>query len=1068
MGIRLNLSFLIIELFIILTHANNQQLVPISSNINQKFFILHNHIIVIVLNDGIHFYNSDLTIEDNSKKILFPQNICLFENEKILIKQFPKEDGGYLMILVLDKIYFFKPDGSIMNSIYIPDISNSDNYCLTPYKKKNNDLYYIIAYNKKQNFILKQFKFNINSFSNQIINSKIVDKIFQFYKSKIILTEQIKGLSCISMSHPKINSDFLTCFYFVYFPLKIKVKTFDINNNFEQLKNFSNYLNLIKFGNISYISTLTNEEKQKALIYFGNKNNNYLITFDYVNSFSKPKQIINNSSNKIKLFYHKIFYVRQTNEFFLIFTTSDKCKIYFIIFNDDLNLRKQSFFNLEKCYHNFSFFIFYNEAFHTIIYDNKNLMKLKIFNYEDINLFLNESNEIQIEFKEENLYSNYINNEHKSIYKVNKKRLLSDENYDHNIDNINNNDMNRNNDDFRNRDDNNRDNKDRNDNINPRDDRKDGKKNEDNNFNPFEDDRKNGKNNEDNNFNPFEDDRHKDKEPLGPFFDRNNSNFNITSFKLGECERILKRHYNLDDNISLIISMDNKEQMDRRGKMQEEYEPINNTKLDMRLCDNRRFNFDFNVRIDEKHLFKYDRFSEYYNDKCFTYTSEAGTDIILKDRRKEFIKNNMSLCERNCDFKGYDMNSKNAKCECEIKAENYEENSETDTTTEEEENFFSNFINITSITNIDVLKCYKNIFTKNGLLKNYGNYIMIFIILIYIISLIYFKIEGYSSFFKKINIILKIKANTNKKVYSKFIKTKNRIKKINFPPKKIKLKNKINRDTMNSSKYQEDASNKSIKYKHSNEEINFENKSNSKLSKIHIFKNKNIIKKINYNDYELNSLNYNEAIKIDKRTYKEFYMSFLRTKHLFIFTFITKNDYNSFIIKICLFFFGFALYLTVNVLFFNDSTMHKIYEDNGKFNFIYQIPQILYSTIISSLINYIIRYFSLSEQSVIKIKNQKSDLKEEIPKILKCLKIKFLFFFILSFIFMFLFWFYLSCFCSVYINTQRHIINDTLISFGLTLLYPFLLNLIPGILRMISLNGSNKNRNCLYKISQII
>ena len=54
---------------------------------------------------------------------------------------------------------------------------------------------------------------------------------------------------------------------------------------------------------------------------------------------------------------------------------------------------------------------------------------------------------------------------------------------------------------------------------------------------------------------------------------------------------------------------------------------------------------------------------------------------------------------------------------------------------------------------------------------------MIFIILIYIISLIYFKIEGYSSFFKKINIILKIKANTNKKVYSKLIKTKNKIKK---------------------------------------------------------------------------------------------------------------------------------------------------------------------------------------------------------------------------------------------------------------------------------------------------
>jgi len=1024
MGIRLNLSFLIIVLFIILTHINSQQLVPVSSILHPKFFILQNHIVVIVSNDGIHFYNSDLAIEDNSKKILFPQNIYSIENETILIKQFSKEDGGYLMVLALNKIYFFTSDGSKINSIYIPCISHSDYYCLIPYKKQNNYLYYIIAYNINQNFILKQFKFNINSFSNQII---------QFYESKIDLNEQIKGLSCISMSHPKINNDLLTCFYSVYYPPEIRVKTFDINNNFEQMQNFSNYHILIKYQNISYISTITYKEKQKTLICFGNKNNYYLITFDYVNSFSSPKQIINNSYNGIKLYFNKIFHIERTNEFVFISTTSDKCKIYLIIFSDDLNIKKQGFYNPEECCHNFTYFNFYNEVFHTIAYDNKNHMNLKIISYDSINRYLNKIDE------------------YKGFYKVRNNRFLSNENFDHNMNNNNNNDMNRNNDDMRNRDDNNRNKIERNDNINPRDDRRDGNKNESNNFNPFEDD------------------RHRDNGPNGPFFDRNNSNFNVTSIKLGECERILKRKYNLDENISLIISMDNNDQMERRGKILEVYEPINNTKLDLRLCDNRRFNFDFNVRIDEKHLFKYDRFSEYYNDKCFTYTSEKGTDVILIDRRKEFIYKNMSLCERNCDFKGYDMNSKNAKCECEIKAENYEENTETDTTIEEE-NFFSNFINITSITNIDVIKCYKNIFTKNGLIKNYGNYIMIIIMLIYIVSLIYFKIEGYNSFINRMNIILKIKirTKTNKNACNKILKTRQGIKKINFPPKKIKLKNKKYKDTTNSSKYYEDASNKSIKYKHSNEEINFEKKSNSKFGKIHIYKNKDIIKKINYNDYELNSLAYNEAIKIDKRTYKEFYMSFLRTKHLFIFTFVTKNDYNSFIIKMCQFFFGFALYLTVNVLFFNDSTMHKIYEDDGKFNFYYQIPQILYSTIISSLINYIIRYFSLSEQAILKMKNQKSDLKKEIPKVLKCLKIKFLFFFLLSFIFIFLFWFYLSCFCSVYINTQRHIINDTLISFGLTLLYPFLLNLVPVLFRNISLNSSKKNRNCLYKISQII
>ena len=72
-----------------------------------------------------------------------------------------------------------------------------------------------------------------------------------------------------------------------------------------------------------------------------------------------------------------------------------------------------------------------------------------------------------------------------------------------------------------------------------------------------------------------------------------------------------------------------------------------------------------------------------------------------------------------------------------------------------------------------------------------------------------------------------------------------------------------------------------------------------------------------------------------------------------------------------LIFFGFALYSTVNILFFNDSTMHKIYEDNEKFNFAYQIPQIIYSTIISSIVNFIIRYFSLSEKDLLKIKRAK-------------------------------------------------------------------------------------------------
>jgi hypothetical protein len=98
----------------------------------------------------------------------------------------------------------------------------------------------------------------------------------------------------------------------------------------------------------------------------------------------------------------------------------------------------------------------------------------------------------------------------------------------------------------------------------------------------------------------------------------------------------------------------------------------------------------------------------------------------------------------------------------------------------------------------------------------------------------------------------------------------------------------------------------------------------------------------NYNDYEMNSFDYKEALKIDNRTFFQYYLSLLKRKIIILFTFFVSNDYNSRSIKICLLFFSFALEYGINTLFFNDTTMHKIYLDEGKYDFIYQIPFIIY------------------------------------------------------------------------------------------------------------------------------
>ena len=87
---------------------------------------------------------------------------------------------------------------------------------------------------------------------------------------------------------------------------------------------------------------------------------------------------------------------------------------------------------------------------------------------------------------------------------------------------------------------------------------------------------------------------------------------------------------------------------------------------------------------------------------------------------------------------------------------------------------------------------------------------------------------------------------------------------------------------------------------------------------------------------------------------------------------------------------------------------------------------------------------------------------------LKYMKIKFTIFFLLNFILLGLFWFYLTCFNAVFKNTQIYLIENTFISFGFSLFYPFIINIFPTIFRMRSLHSASKNQACAYKVSQII
>ena len=113
----------------------------------------------------------------------------------------------------------------------------------------------------------------------------------------------------------------------------------------------------------------------------------------------------------------------------------------------------------------------------------------------------------------------------------------------------------------------------------------------------------------------------------------------------------------------------------------------------------------------------------------------------------------------------------------------------------------------------------------------------------------------------------------------------------------------------------------------------------------------------------------------------------------------------------------------------------------------------------------LLKTLSLNQKYILEIKNVKDNLQKKETNLLQCLKIKFFVFFILSFLLLLLFWFYLSCFCCVYTNSQIPLIEDTIISFALSLIYPLFINFIPGIFRIPAIKAVNKDKEFSYKIS---
>ena len=582
-----------------------------------------------------------------------------------------------------------------------------------------------------------------------------------------------------------------------------------------------------------------------------------------------------------------------------------------------------------------------------------------------------------------------------------------------------------------------------------------------------------------------------------------NINKNISIIDFGECEEKLKKVFGID--YILILQIDIFLSTSTNIVMKYEvYNPYTLEKIDLSICNDMTINtylpysisdedLELFIKLQESGYDLYNPNDSFYNDFCTPYTTDNKTDVLLSDRRLDYYKN-ISFCEEGCTYKSYNYTCKKVQCECQI---NNEIDTDIDNIKFYSSLFLATFFEIEDFSNIKVLRCFKLVFSKIGQTKNIGSYIFIILNVIYIILIILFCIKGKKQLFNIINTVIrnktikmpiKKKNESIKKSKKKSSKNnKNNIiinKNIIIHNHYAKKKNK-NKSHSNKSKITESITNNSTKKsqlklfspsitkqflkneknlkKQSNKVITFNKNNKSKTKEKNLFIHY-------YNDFELNSLTYPKAIMYDKRTYTQYYCSLLKQKHLILFTFISDVDYNLLIIKLSLFIFSFSLYFAVNTLFFRDTTIHKLYETQGNIQFIYSILNIIYSTIISLTITLALKLLALSNKSILKLKSYKNRNKalQESSITIKELNIKFYIYIIISFIFLIFFWYFVSAFCAVYNNSQLLLIENTLSSFALSLIYPFGVNLLPGIFRISALRAKNKDRKCLYGFGNLI
>ena len=221
-------------------------------------------------------------------------------------------------------------------------------------------------------------------------------------------------------------------------------------------------------------------------------------------------------------------------------------------------------------------------------------------------------------------------------------------------------------------------------------------------------------------------------------------------------------------------------------------------------------------------------------------------------------------------------------------------------------------------------------------------------------------------------------------------------------------------------------------------------------------------------DEDLQDMDYEQAIFIDKRTYLRMYWAFLVDTQIILSTFCTKNYLNLMVIKLSFFVFTFQINFFLNAFFYIDEYISDAYHNDGVLDFVSGLPKSIYSFIATLIITNLLKMLSNSKNELVRIirnKRKANNYTYFINMKLQKLRKKLIAYFIIVFLLGILFLYYVSAFCSVYRYSQKYWFIGCLQSFGMDSLVAIFICIFLALFRYISIKFHLK---CFYILANII